>query len=299
MDLTQIRYFLTLAETLSFTKAAELCGVAQPTMSRGIKLLEQEFGAELVRRERGHTHLTELGHIIRPRLEQALAMMEAVQTEAVEFSRMTRATLKLGIMCTIGPSRLIPTISHLTIRAPQLSLELLEASGEKIIGMLIDGDIDVALVGMPHYPDAISLQPLYEESYVVVFPEGHRFSEMESVPVAELVGEPYLERLNCEYVAHYIANGNPFDINLDIRYRSEHEEWIQAMIQAGMGCSCMPEYTMLLPAMNHRQLVEPSIRRTISVATVRGRKHTPAIDLFTRLCMELHREGREVFNKRV
>jgi DNA-binding transcriptional LysR family regulator len=117
--------------------------------------------------------------------------------------------------------------------------------------------------------------------------------------VAELVGEPYLERLNCEYVAYYIANGDPFDIDLDIRYRSEHEEWIQAMIQAGMGCSCMPEYTMLLPAMNHRQLVEPSIRRTISVATVRGRKHTPAIDLFTRLCMELHREGREAFNKRV
>lgn len=292
MELNQVRYFLALAETLNFTKAAERCGVSQPTMSRAIKLLEEEFGADLIRRERGHTHLTELGRIVRPGLEQALAMMESVQTDAVAFSKLTKATLRLGIMCTIGPSRLIPTISHLSMRAPQLTIELLEAPGEKIIEMLLNGDIDVALVGMPDYPDSISIHPLYEESYVVAFPEGHRFAKMETVSVSDLSGEPYLERLNCEYVAHYNAARGPFDIDVDVRYKSEHEDWIQAMILAGMGCACMPEYMMLFPELMRKVLVDPMIQRTISVATVRGRRHAPAIELFTRLCTELHRSRR-------
>ena len=292
MDLNQVRYFLALAETLNFTKAAERCGVTQPTMSRAIKLLEEEFGGDLIRRERGHTHLTELGRIVRPGLEQALTMMESVQTDAVAFSKLTKATLRLGIMCTIGPSRLIPTISHLSMRAPQLTIELLEAPGEKIIEMLVNGEIDVALVGMPEYPEAIAVHPLYDEAYVVAFPKGHRFAEMDRVRVSDLSGEPYLERLNCEYVAHYNSVRGPFDIDVDVRYKSEHEDWIQAMILAGMGCACMPEYMMLFPELMRKVLVDPAITRTIAVATVRGRRHSPAIELFTRLCSELHRKSR-------
>lgn len=290
MELNQVRYFLALAETLSFTKAAEQCGVTQPTMSRGIKLLEQEFGAELVRRERGHTHLTELGHIIKPGLEKALALMDSVHLEAIDFSTMTKATLKLGIMCTIGPARLIPIISHLTMRVPQLNLELLEAPGDHIIESLVGGSIDVALVGLPKYPEIVSISPIYDEQYVVAFPAGHRFEKMDSVQVSELHEEPYLERLNCEYMSHYDGIGGSLQFAPEVRYRSEHEDWIQAMVIAGMGCSCMPEYMSLFPQIMKRPLVDPVIKRTISVATMRGRRHTPAIDLFTRLCMEFHRD---------
>lgn len=294
MDLNQVRYFIALAETLSFTKAADRCGVTQPTMSRGIKLLEQEFGAELVRRERGRTHLTELGRIVRPGLERALALMDSVHAEAIDFSSLTKATLKLGIMCTIGPARLIPIITHLTMSVPQLHLELLEASGDVIVEMLVAGAIDVALVGLPKYPEAVSISPIYDEDYVVAFPSGHRFEKMDAVPVSELHGEPYLERLNCEYVAHYDEFDGAFKFEPDVRYRSENEDWIQAMVIAGMGCACMPENMALYPRLLQRPLVDPVIKRTISVATMRGRRHTPAIDLFTRLCMDFHREGRQL-----
>lgn len=293
MDLNQVRYFLALSETLSFTKAAEKCCVTQPTMSRGIKMLEQEFGAELVRRERGRTHLTELGRIVRPRLEAALAQMEAVQAEAMDFTSVTKTTLKLGVMCTIGPTRLIPIISMLAERAPQLSIELHEAKSERIVELLAEGSLDVAIAAVPKYPDIITTHPLYEEQYVVAFPRGHRFEKMESVPVNELHEEPYLERLNCEYVLHYEKAAGKFNVEPEVRYRSEHEDWIQAMILAGMGCACMPEYMALFPDLMRRPLVEPKIRRTVSVATVRGRRHTPAIDLFCRLCMELYRQQRE------
>ena len=288
MDLNQVRYFLAFAESLSFTKAAAKCGVTQPTMSRAIKLLEQEFGAELVRRERGRTHLTELGRLARPRLELALAQVESVQADAIDFATMTRVTLRLGVMCTISPTRLIPIISKLTVRAPELGIELVAATGEKIVEMLIQGSLDVALVGIPKYPEVISTSPLYEEQYVVAFSRGHRFEKMDTVPVRELQDEPYLERLNWEYVLHYNDCNPEFSVDLDIRYRSENEEWIQAMVLAGMGCCCMPESMSLNPELLRRPLIEPTVKRQIVVATVRGRKHTPAIDLFSRLCMEFH-----------
>ncbi len=288
MDLNQVRYFLAFAESLSFTKAAAKCGVTQPTMSRAIKLLELEFGADLVRRERGRTHLTELGRIARPRLELALAQVESVQADAIELATLTKSTLRLGIMCTISPTRLIPLISKLTTRAPELHIELVEATGDKIVEMLVDGSLDVALVGVPKYPEMITVRPLYEEQYVVAFARGHRFEQMENVPVSELHGEQYLERLNCEYVLHYNDFNPEFNIDLDIRYRSEKEDWIQAMVLAGLGCCCMPESMSLFPDLLRRPLIKPQVKRQISVATVRGRKHTPAIDLFCRLCMEFH-----------
>ena len=116
---------------------------------------------------------------------------------------------------------------------------------------------------------------------------------MEAVPVCELHGEPYLERLNCEYVAHYDDMCGPFQFEPDVRYRSENEDWIQAMVIAGMGCACMPEHMTLFPRLMQKPLIDPAIKRTISVATMRGRRHTPAIDLFTRLCMEFHRDQRQ------
>ncbi len=286
MDLNQIRCFLALAECLNFTKAAENCGVSQPTMSRAIKSLESELGGELIRRERGATHLTELGRIVKPGLERALAMTEAVKAEAQDFSGMSSGTLKLGVMCTIGPSRLIPIISHLTRNVPQLNIELLEAAGDDIIESLTNGEIDVALVGMPKYPDLVSIAPLYSERYVVVFPAGHRFEKMAQVPVTELHEEPYVERLNCEYVAHYTEFSGPFVVNLDVRYKSEHEDWIQAMISAGMGCACMPEFMIFLPELLSRPLVEPQVQRTICIATMHGRQQSPAIDLFVRMCAD-------------
>ena len=291
MDLNQIRCFLAVAECLNFTKAAETCGVSQPTMSRAIKSLEEELGAELIRRERGMTHLTELGRIVRPGLERALAMTEAVKVEAQDFSSMSAATLKLGVMCTIGPSRLIPIISHLTMNVPQLNIELLEAAGSSILDSLINGEIDVALVGMPKYPEPISIAPLYHERYVVVFPTGHRFEGMMSVPVTELHDERYVERLNCEYIAHFSEVSGPFVVNLDVRYKSEHEDWIQAMISAGMGCACMPEFMFILPELLRRPLVEPEVRRTISIATMPGRRQSPAIDLFVRMCADFFRKA--------
>lgn len=86
MEMHQIRYFMALCETLSFTKAAELCGVAQPSLTRAIQKLEEELGGQLFLRERALSNLTELGRLVRPHMEAIASAGEATKAEAQSFS---------------------------------------------------------------------------------------------------------------------------------------------------------------------------------------------------------------------
>jgi len=299
MELHQIRYFLALAEDLNFTRAAERCGVSQPSLTRAIKRLEEELGTQLVRRERSRTHLTELGRRIKPRLEQALSLTEVARSEAEEFSRLGTASLSLGVMCTVGPGRMISLIDHLETRFPHLTLNLRTSSGREIIDWLLAGEIDVGIVGMPHYPDEIFVNELYQERFMIAFPRNHRFAKMETVPLEEMREERYLRRLNCEYLDFFHSELGDYEVNLfeklrnslnsmEVRHGSEHEDWIQAMIVAGMGCAILPQYMSLYSELQMRPLVEPEIKRTIGVATVRGRPHTPTVSHFSDLCQQMN-----------
>ena len=107
MEMHQIRYFLALCEELNFTKAAERCNVAQPSLTRAIKLLEHEFGGVLVNRERANTHLSELGRTMRPHLAEVYDNAQLARSEAGKLKKSRRFTLRLGVMCTIAPAPLL------------------------------------------------------------------------------------------------------------------------------------------------------------------------------------------------
>src|SRR5882724_13176954 len=93
MELHQIRYFLALCEELNFTRAAEQCGVAQSSLTRAIKALEQELGGALFHRERANTHLSKLGQKVKPFLEQAYSHVEGARRQAQDFLRLQTMSL--------------------------------------------------------------------------------------------------------------------------------------------------------------------------------------------------------------
>lgn len=289
MEMHQIRYFVRMAECLNFTRAAEQCNVSQPALTRAIRKLEDELGGPLFRREGRRTHLTELGRMVRPRFEQAMSLTSLARDEALDFSRMVNATLNLGCMCTIAPSKLIALFECLSRRAPQLTLTLQEATGQELSEMLLAGDLDVAITASPVLPDDLQAVRLFDEGYVVIFPAGHRFGRLDEVSFKDLIGEKYLERSNCEYLDWLQSTGHDFHDDLDRRFQSENESWVQAMVIAGLGCSIMPEGLALHPELQSRPLVEPALHRTVSVLTRRGRRHTPAVELFVNICEHWNR----------
>ncbi len=110
MDLVQIRYFLALARTLNFTRAAEQCNVTQPALTRSIQRLEDELGGPLLLRERSLTQLTELDRAMLPLLERIADAAEAVRAGAESLRRRDTAPLRLGLCTPVTTALLVPVL---------------------------------------------------------------------------------------------------------------------------------------------------------------------------------------------
>jgi DNA-binding transcriptional LysR family regulator len=276
VELNQIKYFLTLCRELNFTRAAETCNVSQPALTRAIKNLENELGGELFRRERGNTHLTDLGKPAKPHLEQVYNATQAVRQEAESFKVAAKAPLTLGVMCTISPQVIAGFLRAIREKLPTVDLTIVELGGDKLLAAVIKGEMDVAIVGMPDLPERLDPIPLYTERYGVAFAKGHRFERMNAVKVSDLDAEDYVQRTACEFTSHWTSMGMTRDIPVKVVFRSEREDWVQALLVAGFGCAVMPEFFPRLPGIVHRVLVEPEVSRTISLVTVAGRRFIPA-----------------------
>ena len=283
MELNQIKYFLTLCRELNFTRAATLCHVSQPALTKAIKTLEAELGGQLFRRERGNTHLTEMGQLVRPHLEQVLSSTEAAQGEASGFKSAKKIALKLGVMCTISPHVIVGFLRAIRERLPAVDLTIVERPGRQLIEDMTKGKLDVALVGMPNIPKRVDAIPLYRERYGVAFPKGHRFEKLNAVSIEELNNELYVQRTACEFDDHWEALGVERDIPVKVVFRSEREDWVQAMLAAGFGCAVMPEFLPRISGVVLRLLIEPEVSRTISLATMSGRQFSPATKALVQL----------------
>ena len=291
MEMHQVRYFLALSETLNFTRAAERCNVAQPSLTAAIKKLETELGGPLFRRERQRSHLTDLGRLVKPHLERIHDSSEVARAEAMAFWDRDKAPLRLGVVCTIGPERTVDLFARLRSEIPSVDVELKEAPGSALVEHLMDGDLDIALIGLPEYPGRLDAKSLYTEKYVGAFPQGHRFEAMREVPLKELELENYLARVNCEHPRFLDTLNISASFVANAKFRSEREDWVQAMIAAGMGVAVVPEFMPSNSGIGTRLLVEPEVSRTISLVTVSGRRFSPTIKTLVRLAQIFEPNG--------
>jgi DNA-binding transcriptional LysR family regulator len=281
MEMHQIRYFLAVCTTLNFTRAAEQCNVTQPALTRAIQKLEEELGGLLFRRERKLTHMTDLGNLVRPQLETVLKQSEQARSAAQSFLQLRDAPLRLGVMCTIGPVRFVSFLSRFGADHPGIEVSLTESIPDELINMLMEGQLDIAITTAPEEPnERLDFRKLYEERFVVAFPPGHRYEAMTEIPVQEIAGESYLSRANCEYYERLEIVLEQQSVRVQDVFRSEREDWIQTMVMAGMGICFMPEFSAVLPGMNTRPIVNPPVTRTIHLASVAGRRFSPAVATF-------------------
>ena len=285
MNVRELRYFLALCETLNFTRAAERCYVTQPAFSRAIQTLEGQLGGALVHRERGNTHLTELGRMMRPYFEQVVAQTDEAKKKARAYVHLDQMSLAVGLMCTIGPAKLVDLFIGFDQRHKGVELYLKDGAAGMLEDLLSRGEIDVAINCRPEQStDTLHYVPLYEERFVIAVSPGHPLARLNAVTFKNLNGHRYLSRANCEYAEFIreIARGQGVEVQRP--YRSERDDWIQAMTLAGVGYTLIPEFAVSMPGLVVRPLIEPEVVRTINVVTVRGRPHSPAVGAFVSEC---------------
>jgi LysR family hydrogen peroxide-inducible transcriptional activator len=284
VEMHQVRYFLALCEDLNFTHAAERCHVSQPSLTRAIKQLEGELGGALFHRERANTHLSELGRIIRPHLEQVYCEMEQAKRHACDFKRLRQIPLKLGIMCTIAPDPIVDLIGAVRTRHAGVELKLSDANGWELEDQLLRGDLEVAIYCLPgSEPDErLHVLPLFREQIVAALASRHRLSSKNAVTVRDLDGECYIHRTNCEFAGYADPVFQSQNVSCTAVYWSERDDWTLAMVAAGLGWAFMPSNSVNHPAVIGLPIIEPEFWRKVNLVTVRGRPHSPAVGALVR-----------------
>ena len=150
MELSVIRYFLAIVETMNFTQAAANCDIRQPTLTRAIGKLEDELGGELFNRERNHTHLTELGRLMLPRLRQCHDSAVLAKELAREKNRDHRQALKLAISHTVPMHLLSGCLAELKRQFHNLVIEYVRFTTAEIVEALVSGKAELAIAGRLH-----------------------------------------------------------------------------------------------------------------------------------------------------
>lgn len=277
MEMFQIRYVLAAAQTLNFTRAASECNVSQPALTKAIKSLESELGSPIFHREGKRVLLSDFGHSVIANMQHIMDQAEATRTLAANFKLLNKVPVRLGVMSTVGHVRLSRFLSRFQCDYEGIEVSVQEAPLDILKRRLEDGELDLAVLNpMDGKGPELRTIDLYTERYVVIFPPGHRLSNLNSIKLSDLSGEDYVDRLSCEMREMVMGVCNDIGIELYARFRSEREDWVQAMVLARIGFAFMPEYSVTLPDLVQRPLIEPTVSRKISLANVPGRPFSPA-----------------------
>jgi DNA-binding transcriptional LysR family regulator len=288
MEMRQVRYFRALSEELNFTRAAQHCHVSQPSLTRAIQLLEEEFGGRLIHREGEKTHLSELGRIVKPHLDQMFEQAEVATRRARNFKNLRKTRLKLGVMCTVAPTALIELVTNVRARHPGIYLEVADTNAGRLYNELEHGELDVAILGAfeqkeqnPH----LHYLSLFREPFMVAVGLNHRLANVDTVRLIDLQEENYISRVHCEVYEAVVDVFAEHGVCSEPVYESDRDDWILAMVAAGMCYSFIPEQCVHHPQVVAKPLIEPEFWREVSLMTVRGRPHSPAVGALVREAM--------------
>ena len=281
MELQQIRYFLSICEYGSFSRAAEACDISQPAMTAAVKKLEAEVGSPLFHREGKRLVLTKLGTMLRPHLEQVLGETRRVEDVARKFKLLKQAPMRVGTMPTIGPSQLARFFEAFRNEHRGIEVSVHEAPVPELMRLLEAGELDVAFVSAPQGAgDVFRAEVLYRERYVVIVAPGHPFEAQKQVALEDTSGRDYVDRLACELRETVMGVCRDRQVHLYAAFRSNREDWVQSMVLAGLGFAFMPEYSVTLAGLVSRPLVDPAVAREILAVDVRGRQRSPETRIF-------------------
>lgn len=278
MDLTQIKYFLALAETLNFTRAAESCNVTQPALTKSIQKLEDEFGGLLLLRERRDSQLTDLGRTMVPLLRHIYDAASAARLGAIQFHRQDVARVRIGLGPWVPPDSIVPLLRDLNPRFPTLEASVLHGSTAMLNDWLISSEIDVAFtVDTAGLTDRANAWPLFHDDVIALLHADHCLAQPEPLRVDQLADHNFIGRVGQD-VAPQVVVG----MAVKVRHVGTTEEHVWSLLRSGLGIA-LSTARRPTPVDIVRRLLQPHHSVAVHVAAIPGRRSTRVADAFVRL----------------
>jgi LysR family hydrogen peroxide-inducible transcriptional activator len=285
MELHQLRYFCAVAETGSFSRAAEQSHVSQPSLSQQILKLEDELGARLFDRLGRSVRLTELGKTFLPRARAVLRELEAARGDVVEQKDSISGIIAVGVIPTVAPYFLPAQLTSFSRKFPQVRLTIVEEITPFLLDRLRAGTIDVAILALPIRGHEFESFPLLTERLFAVLPKKHKLAMRHSLSLRDLRSEPFLllRDGHC-FRDTAVAACDRARLHPQIVFESGQFSSLLSMVGAGMGVSIVPEMAIEPKSQcRYVRIADEQAFRTIGAVVLRGRSLTRAHQSFLSL----------------
>lgn len=282
MTLTELRYIIAVARYRHFGRAAEACFVSQPTLSVGVRKLEEELGVRLFERSRSDVIVTAIGEtIVQQAQAVVLAADEIQQTAAVAQDPLGR-NLAVGVIYTIGPYLVPRLIAGLKELAPQLTLRIKENFSDALAAELRRGELDIAIMSLPFEAQGLIARPVYDEPFRVALPTGHVLAKNKQIRATELNTETLLllGARNCfrdqviEACPSCVQGGSGDDESLAKTLEGSSLNTICQMVATGAGVTILPSTMTINEDLKDylviRPFAPPAPHRTVAIYYRRG-----------------------------
>ena len=273
MELHQLRYFCAVADTASFSRAAEKCHVAQPSLSQQIQKLESELGGRLFDRLGRSVRLTDLGAAFLPRARSVLHELSSAKDELTERLQSESGPVVLGAIPTVAPYWLATRLASFSHKFPKVHLTIAEEITPVLLERLRAGSVDLAVLALPIRGHEFESYPLFTERLFAALPRSHKLARRPALQLADLRRDPFL----------FLRDGHCFRdtavaacdrARLDPRvvFESGHLSSLLAMVGAGMGVSLVPEMAVdKSKPCRFVRIADPQAQRTVAAVVLRGR----------------------------
>jgi LysR family hydrogen peroxide-inducible transcriptional activator len=240
MELHQLRYFVAVADLGNFTRAAEQCFVAQPSLSQQIIKLEKELGGPLLDRGGRSIRLTDAGRRFYEHASQILATVEEARHDLSETAGVGQ--VNVGAIPTIAPYILPGVLKRFHRLFPKAEVTLFENLTEYTIKSCLEGETDLGLLALPVQNDQLYVEPLFTEELLMALPKGHRLSKMRKLALADFAEEPFvlLSEAHClgEQIVSFCKQQSCLPT---VSCHSAQLLTVQEMVGLGHGVSLIPE----------------------------------------------------------
>ena len=287
MELRHLRYFITVAEELNFSKAALKLYTAQPSLSQQIKDLEEDVGVKLLNRTKRKVELTEEGAVFLEQARLTLAQADKAVAMARQVSQAKQQMLRIGFV-PVAEMKIFPYIlPNLRVQNPDLKIELLSLNNNEQMRLLKKGDLDLTFTRHNFNSDEIESQFVIREPLIFLLPKDHPLAKYERIPVKALNGIDFIIpsaeqslTLNQAILDFAKANG----IELNIVQKADNILFNINSIGMGLGCTILPGY--IAPLTMNNTIIRPldiELPYLDLYVSYRKNSNSPSVDKFMEL----------------
>lgn len=282
--LRQMRAFVALAKTGSFTLAAEFLHVTQAALSGLIKELELTLGARVVDRSTRKIALTEIGRELYPLFSKMLDDLDGAMVNIANHTNLRKGTVRIAapqlMSCTLLPE----VIAAYRRAHPEIAVRLVDCAVETVNARVLSGEVDFGVGPERDVASQVSAAVLFEMPFVLVCPKGHALAARKRVGWADLADYPFIS-LQGQFTERLLSDMHSSlrDVPLNPANEVTFMTTALAMVSAGLGVTvCLPyaEPLVKLHKLHMKLLHEPDLTRRFFVYTREQRSLSPAADSF-------------------